>query len=113
MDAWTVFGAVKLFLDIIEGGPRAAIKGILMSGVPYSDLLDVGEVVFGLFGLDGRYRGTVVLREEQRVPLSTVELLGKERLTTALAQRDFPTLARRQFAAIEKQRFQKREFPKF
>ena len=46
MDAWTIFGMVKLFLDVIEGGPGAAVKGVLMSGVPYSGVLDVGEVVF-------------------------------------------------------------------
>ncbi len=108
MDAWTIFGAVKLFLDVIEGGPSAAIKGILMSGVPYSEILDVGEVVFGLFGLDGSYQGTVVLREDQRVPLSSIKLLGQESLTTALAKYNFPELAQRRFATIRK-----RDFPKF
>ncbi len=106
MDAWTAFGAFKLFLDILEGGPRAAIKGILMSGVPYNEILDVGEVVFGLFGLDGSYKGAVVLREEQYVPLSSVELLGKERLTRALVKQSFPELAQRKFATIRQ-----REFP--
>jgi hypothetical protein len=106
MDAWTAFGAFKLFLDILEGGPRAAIKGILMSGVPYNEILDVGEVVFGLFGLDGIYQGTVVLREEQYVPLSSIELLRKEKLTRALATQSFPELAQRKFATIRQ-----REFP--
>jgi hypothetical protein len=108
MDAWTIFGMVKLFLDIVEGGPSAAVKGILMSGVPYGHLLDVGELVFGLFGLNGGYRGTVVLRQDQYVPLNSIKLLNKDRLTTALAQRNFPELAERQFATMRK-----REFPKF
>lgn len=112
MDAWTVFGAVKLFLDIVEGGPKAAIKGILMSGVPYSDVLDAGEVVFGLFGLDGSYSGTVVMKEEQRIPLSSVKLVERERLTTALAEHDFPALAQRKFSTMGRHEFRRREFPK-
>ena len=107
MDAWTIFSGLKLFLEIIEGGPSAAIKGILMSGIPYSEVLDVGEVVFGLFGLDGSFQGSVVLDEDQYIPSSRLELLGKDKLTQALAHRDFPELASRTFAQMRK-----REFPK-
>lgn len=108
MDAWTVFGMVKLFLEVVEGGPSAAVKGILMSGIPYSEILDAGEVVFGLFDLGGSYSGTVVMREDQYVSPSSIKLLNKEQLTTALAQRDFPALARKQFATMKD-----RQFPKF
>ena len=108
MDAWTVFGAVKLFLEIIEGGPGAAVKGILMSGIPYSEVLDVGEVVFGLFDLGGNYNGAIVMTDEQYIPLSNIKLLDKDQLSTALAQRDFPALARKKFATMNM-----RQFPKF
>jgi hypothetical protein len=108
MDAWTVFSGIKLLLDVIEGGPVAAIKGILMMGIPYSEVLDVGEVVFGLFGLDGSFQGSVVLNENQFISLSEINLLGKEQLVQALAQRNFPELAERTFAQMKK-----RSFPKF
>jgi hypothetical protein len=123
MDAWTAFGLLRLFLDIIDEGPSAIVKGILMAGLPspYGEMLDVGEVVFGLFDLNGNYQGAVTLREDQKVPFSRVRLLNREELDTALAKYDFPKLARRQFAELDQRRptslqrrdFKKRSFPKF
>ena len=122
MDAWTAFGLVKLFLEILGEGPQAIVKGILMLGVPspFSEALDIGEVLFGLFNLEGNYQGTVVLNRDQKVPFSKVELLNREHLDRALADIDFQKIARREFAKMEKLEFspmdkpdfKKRQFPK-
>ena len=115
MSAWTVLGLLKLFLEIVDEGPKAIVKGILISSVPtpYGEIIDVGEILFGLFGLDENYQGTVTLRGDQYVPLNRIQLLNKDRLDTALAQYDFPQLAQREFAVLEKRGFQKRSFPRF
>lgn len=115
MDAWTTFGLVKLFLEVIDEGPKAIVKGILMSGIPspYSEIIDAGEVVFGLFSLGGSYQGTKTLRKDQYISLSNIQLLNKDKLDMALARYDFPKLAQRQLATMKKREFQKRSFPKF
>jgi hypothetical protein len=108
MDAWTVFGAIKLFLDIIDGGPSAIVKGVLMSGIPYSTAIDVGEVVFGLFDLNGNYSEEIVLQEDQYISLNSLTLLNKDDLETSLSELNFPTLAKLEFAKMES-----RKFPEF
>jgi len=107
MDAWTIFGAVKLFLDIIDGGPKAAVKGVLMSGVPGHEILDAGEVAYGLFNLNGDYQGNTIVRKDQYVSLSSVKLLERDRLTVSLSELNFPKLAQLQFIKMRE-----REFPK-
>jgi hypothetical protein len=113
MDAWTAFGMFKLFLDIISGGPTTIVKGILMAGIPspWGEMIDAGEVIFALFNLNGTYQGTRVLREDQQVPFSQVQLLNRDELETALARYDFPELARREFARLESQDSSARKAP--
>ena len=122
MDAWTAFGLFKLFLDVLGEGPQVIVMGILMLGVPSSnsEVLDTGEVLFCFLNLDGSYQGTMVLNSEQKVPFSKLELLNRERLDKALAEMDFPEIARREFAKMEKHEFpsvgkpdfKRRQFPK-
>jgi len=124
MDAWTIFGAVKLLLDIINEGPKALVKGILIEAAlpgPIGEMIEAGELLFFLFGLDGDYCGTVVLNQKQYVALTKVELLNRKQLVSSLAKHNFPELARlarskmqeRQVVHMDNLQMRKREFPKF
>lgn len=110
MDAWTIFGLFKLFLDVVEGGPAAAVRGVLMMGVPGSEILDVGEV-FGLFDLDGNYQGSVTLSDAQYVPFNNIRLLNRDALDRAMARLDFPKLAQLEFARMNRRSVKRPQFP--
>jgi hypothetical protein len=102
LDAWTSFGLLKLFLDVIDGGTFAAVKGVLMMGVPYSGVLDAGEVIYGLFNLNGNYEGVVILRDDQYIPFQKLELLNQANLISDLKGMNFPEIAKLQFTRMAK-----------
>jgi len=108
LDAWTIFGAIKLFLEIIEDGPSAIVKGVLVSGLPFGTALDVGEVLFGFFDLNGNFCGEKIMNESQYIPLASLTLLNKEDFELSFKEYDFPTIAKLEFAKMRK-----RSFPEF
>lgn len=113
MDAWTAFGLFKLFIDIIDGGPSAAVKGILLSGLPHSGLISAGESVYQIFGLDGSYKGEIDLNEINYVHFHSLNLINEKNLKKSVANLDFPEIQKRHFAKFKSPEIKKRNFPKF
>lgn len=119
IDIWTIIAGVKLALDVSESKPEkrqeTAVKGVLMLGVPGSGIIAAGQLLYGLFGLDGRYKGEVIVKEDQYVPPESVNFAKgeMERLKAALNKYDFPRLAEREFARLEPRKFPKMESPEF
>jgi hypothetical protein len=107
MDAFAIFSGIKLFLEIIQDGPSAIVKGVIMSIVPGNTIIDVAET-FGLFDLNGNYCGEVVVDNLPEVQMANIRLLNKDDLLTSLREMNFPALAEFEFL-----KFKERNFPKF
>jgi hypothetical protein len=107
MDGFAIFSGIKLFLEIIQDGPSAIAKGIIMSVIPGNTIIDIAET-FGLFDLNGNYCGEVNVEGLTEVSMSNIRLLNEAELMTSLKQIDFPALAQLDF-----RKFQERTFPSF
>ena len=101
-------GAIKLLIDILEGGPGAAVKGIVTSVIPGGNLLTVADSVDYLFDLSGRYSGIIDSSNYPTYSAYNFEFVNKTELEFALSKYDFPALANKKFTEMNQ-----RNFPNF
>ncbi len=113
MNAIAILGAVKLFIDIIEGGPAAAIKGVITTVMPGSDFYTIGSSINYIFDLTGNYCGEIDINKFDKYNINELKIMNQEDFDIAFSSYDFPKLAERQFAEMKSINFIKREFPKF
>ena len=113
MNAIALLGGIKLFIDIIDGGPKAAVKGIVTSVIPGSDLITVANSVDYIFNLNGNYSSTIDLDKYPEYSASEFNFINQKELDFALDKYDFPTLAEKKFYELNKPNFRDRNFPTF
>jgi hypothetical protein len=113
MGAIALLGAVKLFIDIMEGGTTAAVKGIITSVIPGSDIYTIASSVNYLFDLNGNYSGEIDIEKYETYTASKFNFSNQSDLNFALSNHDFPSLAKKRFEKLNNINFKNREFPTF
>lgn len=113
MSAIALLGSIKLFIDIFEGGSSAAVKGIIASILPGSDLITLVDSVDYVFNLSGAYSGTIDIDNYFEYSANKFNFTNKTELHLALSNFDFPSLAKKKFLELNEPKFKDRDFPTF
>jgi len=78
MEAIILLGAVKLVIDFFEDNWTGVATGILLAGVPGSELCTLGDSVYYLFDLNGNRIGTKNISNIKEVPYHRISLKNEK-----------------------------------
>ncbi len=113
MTGIAILAGTKLFIDVIEGGPRAIVRGVIESIIPGSEFITIASSIDYIFNLSGSYSGTINRDNYDEYPEGTLSFINLKELEFALDKYDFPELARKKFSKMNKPKFKNRDFPTF
>ena len=107
MDAITFLVGLHVLIGMDRHGAVGAVKGILLAGVPGSELVDAAESLWSLYSLDGSYQRTIDISRMPRIALADLQLKDIEQLHRSVESLQAPVFRTRLMPDIAVRNFLK------
>ena len=113
MEAIAILSIANLLVDYFENGPYAVAKGIIISAIPGSEVVDLVSATNYVFDLNGNYNGRISSSSYKKINLESSEITNFQEVTFALNRYDFPKLVKQKFETFNPPTFEDMDFPQF
>ena len=77
MEAFTILSAVKILIDFFEDNYTGVATGILLTGIPGSELVTLGDSTHYLFDTRGNRQGTKDINGLKYIPINSFKLINE------------------------------------